>query len=138
LKVPKITKLLFDTNFWVTLPGILTGIAGLITAVGGIYIGYINNTKPQNPDNTFSKVIPQPSNSPNTNKCQNYRVNRDHGLYLCSAENFGKPIITTLPYDTPVFLIKTNQKGWDQIRYKRIDGNTGEGWVMSPSLTCDI
>ena len=109
-------------NFWVTLPGILTGIAGLITAVGGIYIG-----------------IKKDYNIPTIeNKCQNYRVNRDHGLYLFSAEKFGKPIITILPYNTQVILIKTNQNGWAQIRYNRSDGNTGEGWVMIPSLTCDI
>lgn len=36
-------------NFWTTLPGILTGLTGLVTATGTIYLTYLNSLTPPVP-----------------------------------------------------------------------------------------
>ena len=38
------------SNFWTTLPGVLTGLTGLITAIGGIYLGTHTSNGPRNPE----------------------------------------------------------------------------------------
>lgn len=56
-----------DKSFWVTLPGILTGIAAIITAIGGILftlhaIGYFDADNP--PQVTQTSVTPTPESTP--------------------------------------------------------------------------
>ncbi|GAP97454.1 SH3 domain-containing protein [Leptolyngbya sp. NIES-2104] len=67
--------------------------------------------------------------------CQTYRVTRNFGLYV--YVNGGKRIIATLPYNQIVGVIGLSDGGdWAKIRYLRVDGRYGEGWVSSQFLTC--
>ena len=65
----------------------------------------------------------------NFDNCKVHRVTRQYGLYLYTAENAGRPILTTLPFNTKVSIAKENSNGWAKVKYLRLDKKIGEGWV---------
>ena len=74
--------------------------------------------------------------SSNIYNCKDYRVTRENGLYLYTAENGGTPILTTLPFNSKVSITKENSEGWAKVEYLRADGRTGEGWVYKVFISC--
>ncbi|MBE9011734.1 SH3 domain-containing protein [Pseudanabaenaceae cyanobacterium LEGE 13415] len=67
--------------------------------------------------------------------CQTYRVARPHGLYV--YVNAGSRIVTTLPYNQIVRVDGLSNDGsWAKIRYRRVDGQVGAGWVATNYLGC--
>jgi hypothetical protein len=55
-------------SFWMTLPGILTGVAAVITAAGAIYLGVRNTPQPTQP--TVTQSATQPSAQPQPTSTQ--------------------------------------------------------------------
>ena len=78
-------------------------------------------------------IAPHPASAQSI--CQSYRVTRPAGLYV--YVDGGDRIITTLPYDTIVRVVGLSRGGdWAEIRYLRVDGLTGAGWVAAAHLRC--
>jgi hypothetical protein len=50
-------------DFWTTLPGILTGIAAVITASAGLYLAFVHT-------NNSNSDVPPPSSTPSVNSTQ--------------------------------------------------------------------
>lgn len=54
-------------EFLSTLPGLLTAVAAIVTAIGGLYIGLRRDSKPENPGqnpSSLNSVMPRASDSP--------------------------------------------------------------------------
>ncbi len=67
--------------------------------------------------------------------CQTYRVTRYYGLYV--YVDAGNRIITTLPHNAIVRVTGLSDDGvWADIRYLRVDGLYGRGWVAAEYLRC--
>jgi hypothetical protein len=67
--------------------------------------------------------------------CRSYRVTRQAGLYVYI--NAGRQIITTLPYGHLVEVTGMSSGGrWARIKYLRVDGQIGSGWVGGNYLSC--
>lgn len=100
------------SNFWTTLPGIFTGLAALITAVGGIYLGMHNNSAEskitstaENAENAHKESLRVPAGDTKgtllTNKTGSYAAVdfEATGLWLAIPES-----ISDVPEDTKGFI----------------------------------
>ncbi|HKF23860.1 MAG TPA: hypothetical protein VKE93_19965 [Candidatus Angelobacter sp.] len=92
-------------GFWQTLPGILTGVAALITAVTGLIVGVLHTTPPNPNDNTTKhdhvatpSPQPSPSASPNNHASGGSLVRQSgEGTNLLASDNGGRLVSATSP-----------------------------------------
>jgi hypothetical protein len=92
-------------GFWQTLPGILTGVAALITAITGLIVGVIHTPSPNPNDNTTKhdhvktpSPQPLPSPSPNDNASGGSSGRQSvEGSNLLASENGGRLVSATSP-----------------------------------------
>ncbi|MBN3907915.1 MAG: hypothetical protein HWQ35_15545 [Nostoc sp. NMS1] len=122
-------------NFWTTIPGILTGIAGILTPIGVIYGTYVNVTKPSPPASVEASSHP----SLQADSCNGYsksgtllpneclKVNEsllsNNGEYELSCQDDGNLVFQTTSDKVMRWESETSGKGKPEDCYMQNDGN---------------
>ena len=80
-------------SFWTTLPGILTGLAALVTAVGAIYFGANRGPQPAqvNPQNSSAVQPSQPEPEPVVAKFTGHMGSLEPGISYSGGDIYDRP-----------------------------------------------
>jgi hypothetical protein len=128
-------------SFWTTLPGILTGVAALITAVGGLLVAVHYGVKSESTDGTPQhNVIPGTNSAREGSKANQPGEARD-GLRSPPPPPIDphKAIVILKENDGTTLTVDANNLVWEMGRSTReITLNTGQSIPFDKIKTIDV
>jgi hypothetical protein len=126
-----------EKSFWRTLPGILTGIAAVISAIGGLILALnaagIITISPVTPTPTPTPLIPTPTTTPTTGSISVSSSPSGASIYLDGSYKGITPMtMRSIEVGSYTITLKyTGYQDWSQI----ISVRAGDTTYVSPPLT---